>query len=72
MFVLEFERELLPFNAKTPALDPLPQEPPRYASLPKFYDLSPVVYLICGFDPASKHFTYFVQLLAPNFIFSEW
>jgi len=39
---LEFERELLPFNAKTPALAPLFQLPPRYASLTRLNDLSPV------------------------------
>jgi hypothetical protein len=42
MFVLEFERELLPFRQKTPALAPLIQLPPRYASLLRFNDLSPV------------------------------
>ena len=32
----------------------------------------PGVYLICGLNPASKHFTNFVQLLAPDFIFPKW
>lgn len=34
MFVLEFDRGLLKFNAKTPLLAPLFQFPPRYAHRP--------------------------------------
>lgn len=32
----------------------------------------PGVYLICGLYPASKHFSDFIQLFAPNLILPEW
>lgn len=64
MFVLTFDRGLLPFNAKTPLFAPLFQLPPRYARR-SIYSAHPPRVLFRGLDPLTEEPADLVDLLRP-------